>query len=41
MRDFCKLGEPKLESKRADFGVKTQALLRFNSSSIDEQLNLD
>jgi hypothetical protein len=36
-----KLGKAKVNAKRGDFGVKKQAVLRFNSSCFEEQLNLD
>ena len=39
--DFGKLREVKERSKRGDFGVKTQALLRVKVSCFERQSNLD
>ena len=40
MRIFCKLDEPKVEAKTADFGVKTQAVLRLKVTYFERQCNL-
>jgi hypothetical protein len=37
---FCKLDKPKVRAKTADFGVKTQAVLRLKVSCFEEQCNL-
>jgi hypothetical protein len=37
---FCKLAEPKVGVKRADFGVKTQPISRLKVSYFEEQSNL-
>ena len=40
MRVFCKLDEPKVGAKTADFGVKTQAVLRLKVTYFERQCNL-
>jgi hypothetical protein len=38
--NFCKLAQAKGKTKTADFGVKTQAVLRLKVSYFERQCNL-